>query len=201
MPAGSLTVEAHEWNGSINSIADLTWSAVYQGTSEVDDTVLDFQVLSKSTLYSYPTWDITNAAIDWYTDGSSRHYIALIPTDHATNQRAADLTMKNSKFIVQYRNPVGLEDCYTYQEASAGKAGNVYISDFKQEMTVDHTDVSFSSEATPYTLRHVYNTATAGVNFGNNTTFGIHSCNFSSMKFGNGWKLSAQQQDERDHNV
>ena len=193
VPAGSLTVEAHEWNGSINSIADLTWSAVYQGTSEVDDTVLDFQVLSKSTLYSYPTWDITNAAIDWYTDGSSRHYIALIPTDHATNQRAADLTMKNSKFIVQYRNPVGLEDYYTYQEASAGKAGNVYISDFKQEMTVDHTDVSFSSEATPYTLRHVYNTATAGVNFGNNTTFGIHSCNFSSMKFGNGWKLSAQQ--------
>ena len=92
-----------------------------------------------------------------------------------------------------YRNPVGLESYYTYQEASAGKAGNLSIHNFTNQFTLDRTDVSLSLEPASYALRHIYNSAYSGSWFSENGSVGLHTRNFSSMRIGIGWKLSAQQ--------
>ena len=92
-----------------------------------------------------------------------------------------------------YRNPVGLESYYTYQEASAGKAGDLSIHNFTNQFTLDRADVSLSLEPASYALRHIYNSATSGIEFSNNEAGGIHTCDYTSMQVGVGWKLSAQQ--------
>ena len=96
-------------------------------------------------------------------------------------------------FAVYYRNPVGLESYYTYQEASAGKAGDLSIHNFTNQFTLDRADVSLSLEPASYALRHIYNSATSGIEFSNNEAGGIHTCDYTSMQVGVGWKLSAQQ--------
>ena len=96
-------------------------------------------------------------------------------------------------FAVYYRNPVGLESYYTYQEASAAKAGDLSIQNFTNQFTLDRTDVSLSLEPASYALRHIYNSAYSGSWFSENGSVGLHTRNFSSMRIGIGWKLSAQQ--------
>ena len=54
---------------------------------------------------------------------------------------------------------MGLEDYYSYQTASAGRAGDVYVSDFTTQLTAVHNDLTYASEVTPFTLSHIYNSA------------------------------------------
>lgn len=96
-------------------------------------------------------------------------------------------------FAVYYRNPVGLESYYTYQEASAGKAGDLSIHNFTNQFTLERADVSLSLEPVSYALRHIYNSAASDIEFSHNEAGGLHTCDYTSMQVGVGWKLSAQQ--------
>lgn len=202
-PGGTLTVEAHEWPAAVSSASGVTWNQVYSGATPVSDEVLDFQKLSKGTLNKYATWDITRTVMAWYQkqnegDTSGGRGVLLQTLDGYAKSRAANLIGSgyhdySPYFAVYYRNPVGLESYYTYQEASAGKAGDLSIHNFTNQFTLDRADVSLSLEPVSYALRHIYNSATSGVEFSNNEAGGLHTCDYTSMQVGVGWKLSAQQ--------
>ena len=141
--------------------------------------------------------------MQWYQkqnegDTSGGRGVLLEGIDGRENYRVANLIGSgyhdySPYFAVYYRNPVGLESYYTYQEASAGKAGDLSIHNFTNQFTLDRADVSLSLEPASYALRHIYNSATSGIEFSNNEAGGIHTCDYTSMQVGVGWKLSAQQ--------
>ena len=202
-PGGTLTVEAHEWPAAVSSASGVTWNQVYSGATPVSDEVLDFQKLSKGTLNKYATWDITRTVMAWYQkqnegDTSGGRGVLLQTLDGYAKSRAANLIGSgyhdySPYFAVYYRNPFGLESYYTYQEASAGKAGDLSIHNFTNQFTLDRADVSLSLEPASYALRHIYNSAASGIEFSNNEAGGLHTCDYTSMQVGVGWKLSAQQ--------
>ena len=202
-PDGSLTVEAHEWPAAVSDVSGLTWYLVHFGSTPVNEETIDYQKLSKKTLGEYVTWDITRTVMQWYQkqnegDTSGGRGVLLEGIDGHENYRVANLIGSgyhdySPYFAVYYRNPVGLESYYTYQEASAGKAGDLSIHNFTNQFTLDRADVSLSLEPASYALRHIYNSATSGIEFSNNEAGGIHTCDYTSMQVGVGWKLSAQQ--------
>ncbi len=202
-PDGSLTVEAHEWPAAVSDVSGLTWYLVHFGSTPVNEETIDYQKLSKETLGEYVTWDITRTVMQWYQkqnegDTSGGRGVLLEGIDGHENYRVANLIGSgyhdhSPYFAVYYRNPVGLESYYTYQEASAGKAGDLSIHNFTNQFTLDRADVSLSLEPASYALRHIYNSATSGIEFSNNEAGGIHTCDYTSMQVGVGWKLSAQQ--------
>ena len=202
-PDGSLTVEAHEWPAAVSDVSGLTWYLVHFGSTPVNEETIDYQKLSKKTLGEYVTWDITRTVMQWYQkqnegDTSGGRGVLLEGIDGSENYRVANLIGSgyhdySPYFAVYYRNPVGLESYYTYQEASAGKAGDLSIHNFTNQFTLDRADVSLSLEPASYALRHIYNSATSGIDFSNNEAGGIHTCDYTSMQVGVGWKLSAQQ--------
>ena len=202
-PDGSLTVEAHEWPAAVSDVSGLTWYLVHFGSTPVNEETIDYQKLSKETLGEYVTWDITRTVMQWYQkqnegDTSGGRGVLLEGIDGRENYRVANLIGSgyhdhSPYFAVYYRNPVGLESYYTYQEASAGKAGDLSIPNFTNQFTLDRADVSLSLEPASYALRHIYNSATSGIEFSNNEAGGIHTCDYTSMQVGVGWKLSAQQ--------
>ena len=202
-PDGSLTVEAHEWPAAVSDVSGLTWYLVHFGSTPVNEETIDYQKLSKKTLGEYVTWDITRTVMQWYQkqnegDTSGGRGVLLEGLDGSENYRVANLIGSgyhdySPYFAVYYRNPVGLESYYTYQEASAGKAGDLSIHNFTNQFTLDRADVSLSLEPASYALRHIYNSATSGIEFSNNEAGGIHTCDYTSMQVGVGWKLSAQQ--------
>ena len=202
-PDRSLTVEAHEWPAEVSNVSALTWNAVHSSSTPVSDEVLDFQKLSKSTLNKYATWDITRTVMAWYQkqnegDTSGGRGVLLKAIDGYENYRVANLIGSgyhdySPYFAVYYRNPVGLESYYTYQEASAGKAGDLSIHNFTNQFTLERADVSLSLEPVSYALRHIYNSAASDIEFSHNEAGGLHTCDYTSMQVGVGWKLSAQQ--------
>ena len=197
-PDGNLTVEAHICDGIVSNVSSLTWNDVYAGALSFDRTILDYQKVSKGTLGEYITWDISRAIVERSATGSETIGLILETMDCIENYRVANLIGSgyhdhSPYFAVYYRNPVGLESYYTYQEASAGKAGDLSIHNFTNQFTLDRADVSLSLEPASYALRHIYNSATSGIEFSNNEAGGIHTCDYTSMQVGVGWKLSAQQ--------
>ena len=202
-PDGSLTVEAHEWPAAVSDVSGLTWYLVHFGSTPVNEEIIDYQKLSKETLGEYVTWDITRTVMQWYQkqnegDTSGGRGVLLEGIDGRENYRVANLIGSgyhdySPYFAVYYRNPVGLESYYTYQEASAGKAGDLSIHNFTNQFTLDRADVSLSLEPVSYALRHIYNSAASDIEFSHNEAGGLHTCDYTSMQVGVGWKLSAQQ--------
>lgn len=191
--SGKITIAAHPSKALLDNISELTSVFTIINT---DKTVLDFQRLTGDTVGKYVYWDITAEAMDWFTNNNIDSGIILRPTNGENELRLAVLGGSGDAgalpyFVVSYRNIVGIEDYYTYQEASAGRAGEIYVSDFTTQLTAVHEDLTYSSEVTPFVLNHVYNSALANQQFTDGGN--INTCNFTSMKGGCGWKLSAQQ--------
>lgn len=199
----TLNLEAHELTPSTTVSNYRTWiqKLTWNTKPAYSSTVLDYATASDSAENSYLTWNITSAAQKWYADSADNKGIAIVPEQNSaySSSKAAVAVLYgygktySSKFYVYYRNTVGLEDYYTYRTESVDSAGDIYIGDFSQQMTLVHDDLDWTAVVNAFTLNHVYNTAISGCQFTNNSAAGIHTADFSGMLMGGGWKLSAQQ--------
>ena len=169
-------------------------------TIDLDSNVLDYHTMSSSDVYSYISWNVTRAALRWYEnadDDLKPRAVGFIPTITDGTYVAAYFYGYSSsygpRFIVTYRNTVGIEDYYTYQTASASRAGTVYVGEFTEQLTLVHSDLSLNTTTVNFSLAHIYNSANNSSHFTNNATAAINTKSFSSMKTGLGWKLSAQE--------
>ena len=193
-----IRIGAYKLNNTSGNILNLTWNGVY-GTGGLgrSSTVLDYQKLTDANRGQYVSWDVTPAAHEWYKSGSGKGAVIFAAENEDSQNLYASFVghrwYDNSPyFIVNYRNTVGLEDYYTYQTASAARAGTLHIGDYTNQVTLVNTDVSYSSEAVPTEISHVYNSAYAGVIFDKDSA-GINTQNYKTMLVGLGWKLSIQQ--------
>ena len=192
-PSTPILIEVHELENGITNISSQTWNTL---APKVISTVIDYQKGTAQTIGSYLQWDISSAGLNWYANGSTNRGLIFIAPNAEAQQQTANFYGSYymdwcPALVVEYRSAVGIENYYSYQQASAGRAGDVSINDFTNQMTVFHTDLTYNSEATPFALYHVYNSERANQQF--SSTTGVNTRNFTAMVVGSGWKLSAQQ--------
>ena len=197
-----LNLECHELIPSttpsnyVSWIRNLTWNTkpAHSGS------VLDYVTMSADTVETYVSFDVTEAAKKWYSDPGSNKGLAIIPAAFSYGSSKAALAVLQgygatypSRFMVTYRNMVGMEEYYTGREESIDRAGEAYISDYTGELTLSHEDMEWESVCNALTLFHVYNSAYGAHQFTADSEAGITTRDYTSMKMGAGWKLSLQQ--------
>ena len=186
----SLTIEAHQSTGS-------AWYSNYSSDA------MDYVTLSASTVQNYLFWDVTPAVKSWYADSSSNYGVTFKATEDfgSTNCAKATLAGYNNanfapgaqpKFVVYYRNTVGLEDYYTYHTQSAGRAGVGYVRDYDAKLTFVHNDLTNKSEGMPFAINSIYNSASKNHYF-TYVENSVNTLDYSDMLSGKGWKLNIQE--------
>jgi len=85
---------------------------------------------------------------------------------------------------VAYRNNVGLESYWDYDQYAVGNA-SIYINKYNDAMTIVHDDVSIASDL-PISVQHIYMSAYTYSNYNPGNVY-------TSANYGLGWKLNYQQ--------
>ncbi|MFR8334837.1 MAG: hypothetical protein ACLU9S_22795 [Oscillospiraceae bacterium] len=102
---------------------------------------------------SVTSWHGSQDPGDWVLKHTPPYHLSNVTYNNYANvafYTHTDYVEKIPKFIVYYRNNVGIEGYYTYQNVSAGRAGTGYISDYTSQLTLANTVVSSSSNTLPF---------------------------------------------------
>ena len=182
----------------------ITWSNM----PKVEDTIYDYQNTNATLNGQYLTWDVTAIAKAWHS-GEENNGVAIYPdveydgqgNGKWANARFISCNMPSNRslapiFTVTYRNTTGLEDYYTYQTQSIGRAGVGYISDYTSQLTLVNTDIVKSSTILSFNINHIYNDGHTGSFYTGITATGASTeslANYGNMKLGYGWKLNIQE--------
>jgi len=200
MNTASIRVGAYKVNHAWDK--DSTWNTFYTNRA-ISDELLDYNNVEHGGQYE---WNITRLAREWYRNPSSNQGIALDSVTHDFHTGSAGIAVMmdssdNSSgtvpvFTLVYRDTKGIEDYYTYQNYSAGRAGTAYLSDYTSEMTLMKNDTSYANASLSFDVFHVYNTAYSGKYFTYDSSKGVNAiktANYDGMRFGDGWKLNIQE--------
>lgn len=194
MEAHRLTIDKSSGQTYDNWLKNMTWNNVHPGGATIyNSRIEDFTKLTSSTTRTYIALDLTRAVRDWYQNGTQNRTL-LLKSDCSSSKRIASTlytSASNTYFAVTYRNDFGLEDYYTYQTQSAGRAGTGYVSDHMQRLTIENPIITSDSNVMPFSLSLVYNSALNNSYFGSSSD--SYTRDFQNMILGGGWKLSAQQ--------
>lgn len=194
MEAHRLTIDKSSGQTYDNWLKNMTWNNVHPGgATNYNSRIEDFTKLTSSTTRTYIAIDLTRAVRDWYQNGTQNRTL-LLKSDCSSSKRIASTlytSASNTYFAVTYRNDFGLEDYYTYQTQSAGRAGTGYVSDHMQRLTIENPIITSDSNVMPFSLSLVYNSALNNSYFGSSSD--SYTRDFQNMILGGGWKLSAQQ--------
>lgn len=194
MEAHRLTIDKSSGQTYDNWLKNMTWNNVHPGgATNYNSRIEDFTKLTSSTTGTYIALDLTRAVRDWYQNGTQNRTLLLKSDCSSTKRIASTLytSASNTYFAVTYRNDFGLEDYYTYQTQSAGRAGTGYVSDHMQRLTIENPIITSDSNVMPFSLSLVYNSALNNSYFGSSSD--SYTRDFQNMILGGGWKLSAQQ--------
>ncbi len=194
MEAHRLTIDKSSGQTYDNWLKNMTWNNVHPGgATNYNSRIEDFTKLTSSTTGTYIALDLTRAVRDWYQNGTQNRTLLLKSDCSSTKRIASTLytSASNTYFAVTYRNDFGLEDYYTYQTQSAGRAGTGYVSDHMQRLTIENPIITSDSNVMPFSLSVVYNSALNNSYFGSSSD--RYTRDFQNMILGGGWKLSAQQ--------
>ncbi len=179
-----------------------SWTTQFSATPTTNSNpIIDYYNLISSHQGKRISFDITNAAKNWY-NGSTNN--GLVFTSKLTNGNAMSKSngaaaifkgYVNSSteteympfFCVSYRNYIGVEGYLSYHEADAGRAGHAYISDYTGNLTISRSLVS----GTGFELKYIYNSPYGDKTFTSNDVY--NTVNYSNMKSANGWRLNVQQ--------
>ena len=194
MEAHRLTIDKSSGQTYDNWLKNMTWNNVHPGgATNYNSRIEDFTKLTSSTTRTYIALDLTRAVRDWYQNGTQNRTLLLKSACSSSKRIASTLytSASNTYFAVTYRNDFGLEDYYTYQTQSAGRAGTGYVSDHMQRLTIENPIITSDSNVMPFSLSLVYNSALNNSYFGSSSD--SYTRDFQNMILGGGWKLSAQQ--------
>lgn len=182
------------WNAE-----NVTWNTFYQPT--VQPTIeppADFERVESLITSNYNgylnVFDITSLVKSWYIDPTANEGVLLKykPSDEAKDDDERPYTDFSSSianqesdrhpyFSIIYINSTGLEDRFTYNSHSLGRAGTGYVNVYSGNLTFVHDDATLNNGTMPITVSHVYNTNYKDQNIG----------------YGNGWRLNYAQSIEK----
>ena len=193
----SMNLAVREVTESWDLDAGLYWNNQPAFSSEI----LDFKTISSSTDATRYGLDITSLAQEWYAGTKANNGVVIFPATEYTSGNSsttrACCSFGSCNYVgtlqpyiaVTYRDAKGLEGYWTTHSQSS-PAGTGYINDFTGNLTFVHGDMSSIGGILPIGVNHVYNGYLASKNF---TSGNAITADFSAMKTGAGWKLSAQE--------
>ena len=162
----------------------------------LNNSVLDYAFARKSEANKsvQKDWNITKAVKNWY-EGTNANYGIMLKSaaeNKSTmaesciyaNYYSEDNTQTSGFPIISivYRNNKGLENYWSYTNASAGIAGTAYVNDYSGNLVFKSSDTSTTGLLMPVTVERVYNGYMANQLYTNVKPF-----------VGRGWKLNIQQ--------
>ena len=178
-----------EWSSGVS------WSDQPAVNPSMDYVTITYN--SSTGITSNPTtWDITQAMKEWYDDPTKNYGVVVESNRNSSNSTVNHwfhYSSSSCTLIVQYRNTTGIEDYYTYETHSVGRAGTVYVGDYSGNVTVVKEILSFPNTAIPYSLSMVYNSGYCSNHISNGLQAGLYAPDYSQMKTGYGWQLSAME--------
>ena len=136
------------------------------------------------------TADITEAVSGWYNssfpnyglmlkaeeESSANHVMQFTSSDWGTNDSNA--ATWRPVLSINYRNCNGLEDYWSYSTYSADVFGTSYVNNSNGNLIYEYTDYENNTEINNYSIKHIYNSATADGATGH---------------YGKGWNLNLVQ--------
>jgi len=180
-----------------------SWTTQFDSSATVNSNpIIDYKTLKSEMVGGRVSFDITNAATNWYNGNTSNNGVVFIPkkTDGSNMStsnwaRASFRGYVNGSqetdhmpyMCVEYMNYIGVENHFTYHTAGAGRAGNAYISDYTGHLTLSRPLISGNG----FSLEYIYNSPYGDTLFTANNVY--NTVDYSNMKSGNGWRLNIQQ--------
>ncbi|MBO4797191.1 MAG: DNRLRE domain-containing protein, partial [Candidatus Methanomethylophilaceae archaeon] len=172
-------------------------SSTVTSVPSYDPTVLEYVTVDAAgTGY---VLDITKPVIEWYADGTDTlRSFGLVLKALSGSGCVSFSTVNNTNynaqfplFLISYRDTRGIEGNWQFFSYGSGNAGSGHINLFNGNLVFVHDEISSKGNLLPVTVSHVFNNSTADEDFTSGTS--SITSDFSNMKVGKGWKLSAQE--------
>ena len=195
----NLSINVKEIPGNVSWDHKFTWKS--QPSSS--NVVMDYQNIGVNDNETYRSWNITELIKNHYRKGNVNGQVSTFVLEaydaenmHTYYRAKSQMFLKNSLgypiLQIIYRDTKGVEEYFTYQTHVVGNAGIAYVGDYNGQLIVIKSVADYESTLMSYGLNLVYNSAYHDQYFTDNGLL-IHSKDFSKMRTGVGWKLSAQE--------
>ncbi len=151
---------------------------------------LDREPMSASDNNAFYLFDVTEG----YLSGSEMYGVALKQTVSSTGSGVCFATAENTEenlrpyFIIEYYESQGVEEQYDYHSIDVGRAGNFYMNDFTNQVTIEREEIGLSGLHMPVTIKRYFNSGVGGTY--SNTYFLNH--NIFNV-YGYGWRTNYNQ--------
>lgn len=179
--AGQVDVQKVEssWNQST-----ITWNN--KPSINSNSNVEDFEMVQGVWGQRF-VWDITNIAKEWYATkvnnglALSNHALSTGYNEYYSSNTGS--TYENYRPFVKftYVNSTGLEDYWTYETQSAGRAGTGHVNNYNGNLVFVHDDMQTTGYRLPVGISHIYNSIS---NFDESG---------KDIGYGPGWRLNLSQ--------
>ena len=163
--------------------------------------IQDYATLGKSSV----TLDMTNMYREWYrvvgvgpdSKVQNRGFLIRMASSAGTANLGSPKSDKSKRpqFIVNYISHAGLEDWWTYEKQSAGRAGTANVDLFNGNVVFAHQDTAMSGNRMPVSVTHFYNSCQSAKNSADRETLTTDSkTDYNTLyRCGWGWKHSGLQ--------
>lgn len=136
--------------------------------------------------------DITRL-IDDYLNGRREGNIHLeLRTDNAIFSQG-DIVPFNPTLTVDYENNFAVNTSGSAHIHSLGRFGTGFIDLVNGYLMLESEDFAWGGNRMPITIKHLYNSALAHIQYTNGNTADLNTADFSGMVIGNGFKLNLMQ--------
>lgn len=146
---------------------DVPWDSEtinWENKPGYDETIEDYHMCHAEGRY---VWSITDIVRSWYeNENTGMMFKAANETEEAqiANWKqfySSDYDSTSAEYMpllnIKFQNANGLEDYWSYNSSSAGRAGTGYVNLFTGNLTWVRGDLGFDGNRMPVSISHVYN--------------------------------------------
>jgi len=173
---------------------------IYTGTCTpaYDENLLDYEVIKGGSGATY-IFDITSM-IDSINKGETTYPNLMFKMIDETCQCIDSVVWYGStsanyqpKLMITYESSYGVNTSSRTNTHQLGRLGTAGIDLQNGNLMLESEDFAWGGRKMPVTIKHYYNSALSNYSYTANSSIGLNTADFSSMKVGNGWKLNYMQ--------
>lgn len=182
---------------SSNWTTGMTWNNRNNYFIADVDNIIDYrdvQAATSTTSTNWISWDITSLYMQWLSNPSSNHGLALASIDDVKKDYAVFSSANSSAYIpciiIEYRDMKGVESYWSTSTYSAGLAGSGYVNHATGDLVFSIGTLSTTDGLFGYNPSIIYNSAIPEDYYRNSYNDNVY---YSSLTTGQGLKLSISE--------
>ena len=182
---------------SSNWTTGMTWNNRDNYFIADADNIIDYRDIPAATSTSstnWISWDITSLYMQWLSDPSSNHGLALASIDDVKKDYAVFSSANSTAYIpciiIEYRDMKGVESYWSTSSHSVGLAGNGYVNHATGDLVFSVGILTTTDGLFGYTPSIIYNSAISEDYYYSGDNDNVY---YSSLTTGQGLKLSISE--------